>query len=88
MRALRIYRASAMALGLLAMLSSCKSTGVGEGASDSGDVRAQFNLAGPDGRRIRCQFQLIRADEGMKGGGQGRCQLASGKIIRADFSPS
>jgi hypothetical protein len=165
MRALRIYRASAMAMGLLAILSSCKSTGVGEGASDSGDVRAQFtwqqtepssgslaatltersgltetyqgkfyqittnseidtlgplwhpwhpgwggwaywdpepaqalvthytghvlaNLAGPDGKRIRCEFQLIRADEGMKGGGQGRCQLASGKTIRADFSPS
>ena len=165
MRALRIYRASAMAMGLLALLSSCKSTGVGEGASDSGDVRAQFtwqqtepssgtltatltepggltetyqgkfyqitsnseidtlgplwhpwhpgwggwaywepepaqalvthytghvlaNLAGPAGKRIRCQFQLIRADEGMKGGGQGRCQLASGKTISAYFSPS
>jgi len=40
MRALRIYRASAMAMGLLAILSSCKSTGVGEGASDSGDVES------------------------------------------------
>jgi hypothetical protein len=165
MRALRICRASAMAMGLLAILISCKSTGVGEGASDSGDVRAQFtwqqtepssgtltatltepsgltetyqgkfyqitsnseietlgplwhpwhpgwggwaywdpepaqalvthytghvlaNLAGPAGKRIRCQFQLIRADEGMKGGGQGRCQLASGKTISAYFSPS
>jgi hypothetical protein len=165
MRALRICRASAMAMGLLAILISCKSTGVGEGASESGDVRAQFtwqqtepssgtltatltgrsgstetyqgkfyqitsnseidtlsplwhpwhpgwggwaywdpeptqalvthytghvlaNLAGPAGKRIRCQFQLIRADEGMKGGGQGRCQLASGKTISADFSPS
>jgi hypothetical protein len=165
MRALRICRASAMAMGLLAILISCKSTGVGEGASQSGDVRAQFtwqqtepssgtltatltgrsgstetyqgkfyqitsnseidtlsplwhpwhpgwggwaywdpeptqalvthytghvlaNLAGPAGKRIRCQFQLIRADEGMKGGGQGRCQLASGKTISADFSPS
>jgi hypothetical protein len=45
------------------------------------------NLAGPDGKRMRCEFQLIRADEGMKGGGQGRCQLASGKTIRAEFSP-
>jgi hypothetical protein len=165
MRALRIYTVSAMAMGLLAILSSCKSTGVGEGASDSGDVRAHFiwqqaepstgmltatlkgpsglmetyqgkfyqitsnseidtlgplwhpwhpgwggwaywdpepaqalvthytghvlaNLAGPDGKRIRCEFQLIRANEGMKDGGQGRCQLASGKTIRADFSPS
>lgn len=165
MRALRICRASTMAMGLLAILISCKTTGVGEGASESGDVRTQFtwqqtepssgtltatltgrsgltetyqgkfyqitsnseidtlrplwhpwhpgwggwaywdpepaqalvthytghvlaNLAGPDGKRIRCQFQLIRADEGMKGGGQGRCQLASGKTIRADFLPS
>jgi len=165
MRAPRIYGASAIAMGLLAILSSCKSTGVGEGASDSGDVRAQFtwqqtepssgtltatltgrsglmetyqgkfyqitsnseidtlgplwhpwhpgwggwaywdpepaqalvthytghvlaNLAGPDGKRMRCEFQLIRANEGMKGGGQGRCQLASGKTIRTDFSPS
>jgi hypothetical protein len=78
-----------MAMGMLATLSSCKSTGVGEGAlvtHYTGHVLA--NLAGPDGKRIRCQFQLIRADEGMKGGGQGRCQLASGKTIRADFSPS
>ena len=164
MRVLRIYGASAVAMGLLALLSSCKSTGMGEGASDSGDVKAQFtwqqtepssgtlaatltgqsgfmetyqgrfyqitsnseidtlsplwhpwhpgwggwaywdpepaqalvthytghvlaNLAGPDGKRMRCEFQLIRADEGMKGGGQGRCQLASGKTIRAEFSP-
>jgi hypothetical protein len=42
MRALRIYGASGMVMGLLAILSSCKGTGVSEGASDSGDVRAQF----------------------------------------------
>jgi hypothetical protein len=165
MRARRICRASAMAMGLLAILSSCKSNGVGEGASDSGDVRAQFtwqqtepssgllaatltgrsgltetykekfhqitsnseidtpgplwhpwhpgwgawaywdpepaqalvthytwhvlaNRAGPTGNPYSCEFQLIRADEGMTGGGQGRCQLAPGKTIRADFSPS
>jgi hypothetical protein len=56
------------------------------GLSTIGHVLA--NLAGPDGKRIRCEFQLIRSNEGMKGGGQGRCQLASGKTIRADFSPS
>jgi hypothetical protein len=46
------------------------------------------NLAGPDGKRMRCEFQLLRADEGMKGGGEGRCQLPSGKTIKADFPPS
>jgi hypothetical protein len=46
------------------------------------------NLGGPDGKRMRCQFQLLRADEGMKGGGQGQCQLSSGQNIRADFPPS
>jgi len=46
------------------------------------------NLAGPDGKRMRCEFQLIRATEGMKGGGEGQCQLPSGKTIKADFPPS
>jgi hypothetical protein len=46
------------------------------------------NLAGPDGKRMRCDFQLIRATEGMKGGGEGQCQLPSGKTIKADFPPS
>jgi hypothetical protein len=46
------------------------------------------NLAGPDGKRMRCEFQLLRASEGMKGGGEGRCQLPSGKTIKADFPPS
>jgi hypothetical protein len=43
------------------------------------------NLAGPDGKRMRCEFQLPLADEGMKGGGEGRCQLPSGKTVKADF---
>lgn len=46
------------------------------------------NLAGPDGKRMRCEFQLLRAAEGMKGGGEGQCQLPSGKTIKADFPPS
>lgn len=28
------------------------------------------NLTGPNGQRMRCQFQLLRAGDGMKGGGQ------------------
>lgn len=46
------------------------------------------NLAGPNGKGMRCQFQLLRADEGMKGGGEGQCQLSSGQNIKADFPPS
>jgi hypothetical protein len=45
------------------------------------------NLAGPEGRRMRCQFQLNRSGEGMKGGGQGQCQLPSGQTIDAEFPP-
>jgi hypothetical protein len=46
------------------------------------------NLAGPNGQRMRCQFQLLRSAEGMKGGGQGQCQLPSGQTIHAEFQPS
>jgi hypothetical protein len=42
------------------------------------------NPAGPDGKRLRCEFQLLRADEGMKDGGEARCQQPSGKTIKAD----
>ncbi len=52
----------------------------------SGHVVA--NLAGPNGQRMRCQFQLNRSGEGMKGGGQGECQLPSGQTIHAQFPPS
>jgi hypothetical protein len=46
------------------------------------------NLSGPNGQRMRCQFQLLRSAEGMKGGGQGQCQLPSGQTINAEFPPS
>jgi hypothetical protein len=46
------------------------------------------NLSGPNGQRMRCQFQLLRSSEGMKGGGQGQCQLPSGQTINAEFPPS
>jgi hypothetical protein len=46
------------------------------------------NLAAPGGERMRCQFRLIRPSEGMKGGGQGQCQLPSGQTINAEFPPS
>jgi hypothetical protein len=46
------------------------------------------NLAGPNGQRMRCQFRVLRSSEGMKGGGQGQCQLPTGQTINADFPPS
>ena len=46
------------------------------------------NLAGPDGKRMRCQFELNRSGDGMKGGGQGQCQLPSGQTIEANFPPT
>jgi hypothetical protein len=46
------------------------------------------NLSGPNGQRMRCQFQLLRSADGMKGGGQGQCQLPSGQTINAEFPPS
>jgi len=50
--------------------------------------RVVANLEGPDNQRMRCEFRLLRASAGMKGGGEGRCQLASGETIRAEFPPS
>ncbi len=46
------------------------------------------NLAGSNGQRMRCQFRLLRSSQGMKGGGQGQCQLPSGQTIDAEFPPS
>jgi hypothetical protein len=46
------------------------------------------NLAAANGDRMRCQFRLLRSSEGMKGGGEGECQLPSGKTIKADFPPT
>ncbi len=46
------------------------------------------NLEGPADQRMRCHFRLLRASEGMRGGGQGECQLPSGETIKAQFPPS
>jgi hypothetical protein len=51
----------------------------------TGEVVA--NLEGPDGQRMRCHFVLLKASSGMKGGGKGECQLASGLTIRTEFPP-
>ncbi len=46
------------------------------------------NLEGPDNKRMRCHFQLLRSSAGMKGGGKGECQLPTGETIKAEFPPS
>lgn len=47
--------------------------------------RVVANLAGPGGSHMRCQFQLVRPDNGMNGGGIGQCQLPDGTTIDANF---
>ena len=50
--------------------------------------RVLANLQGPNGRFMRCRFQLIRPPSGMSGGGEGRCQLPNREdTIHATFPP-
>jgi len=51
---------------------------------NSGRVLA--NLHSDDGEYMRCRFKLLSPDRGMKGGGEGRCQLSeSRREINAEF---
>jgi hypothetical protein len=51
---------------------------------NSGRVLA--NLHSENGEYMRCRFTLTSPDRGMKGGGEGRCQLSeSGREINAEF---
>jgi hypothetical protein len=47
--------------------------------------RVVANLADPEGKHIRCKFQLVHPSNGMAGGGEGNCQLPDGKTIDASF---
>jgi hypothetical protein len=47
--------------------------------------RVMANLQASDGERMRCGFHLNDPVQGMSGGGQGQCQLASGGSIDAVF---
>lgn len=47
--------------------------------------RVMANLQAANGRRMRCRFYLNDPLEGMAGGGQGQCQLASGRSVDAVF---
>jgi hypothetical protein len=46
------------------------------------------NLEGPNAQRMRCHFKLLRPSMGMKGGGEGECQLPMGRTIKAEFPAS
>ncbi len=47
--------------------------------------RVVANLAGPDGMHMRCHFRLKNPSAAMAGGGMGKCQLAKGQTIDAQF---
>jgi hypothetical protein len=47
--------------------------------------RVVANLQGPDAQRMRCRFHLNDPVAGMGGGGQGQCQLGSGRSVDAVF---
>jgi hypothetical protein len=49
----------------------------------SGKVVA--NLSSPDGKHMRCKFQLVQPSDGISGGGSGQCQLPGGKTIDTTF---
>jgi hypothetical protein len=47
--------------------------------------RVLANLQASDGARMRCHFQLNNPPAGMKGGGQGHCEIKGGSTIDAVF---
>jgi hypothetical protein len=49
--------------------------------------RVMANLQSTDGQRMRCRFNLTTPPDGMTGGGQGECQLGSGRSVNAVFPP-
>jgi hypothetical protein len=46
--------------------------------------RVVANLQGANGH-MRCAFALVNPQSGMKGGGQGKCQVPSGQTVDATF---
>lgn len=47
--------------------------------------RVMANLQDASGQRMRCRFHLNTPTDGMAGGGQGECQLKSGRSVEAVF---
>lgn len=50
----------------------------------SGKVVA--SLASESGQNMRCRFHLSEPVMGMRGGGQGECQISDGRVVRATFA--
>ncbi|HEU4670861.1 MAG TPA: hypothetical protein VFR91_09130 [Dyella sp.] len=69
-------------------------TGIGVGAG-SGDVDvfsgsgntsdAAAVLMGDQGDSMHCRFTLARPDDGLEGGGVGRCEVSTGAVMDATF---
>jgi hypothetical protein len=51
----------------------------------SGKVVA--TLASEGGQYMRCRFHLSEPAMGMRGGGQGECQLSNDRLVQAVFAP-
>ena len=47
--------------------------------------RVVANLTGPNDKHMRCRFRLKRPSSQMAGGGMGKCQVANGETIDAQF---
>ena len=50
--------------------------------------RAIAHLQAGDGLRMRCRFDLNTPEDGMAGGGRGKCQLQNGRSVDAVFPPT
>ena len=50
--------------------------------------RVVANLADGAGEHMRCHFHLMHPQHGMAGGGEGQCQLSTGRTIDAMFANS
>jgi hypothetical protein len=52
----------------------------------SGEILASLRAA--NGERMRCRFRTVDRSSGMSGGGEGKCQFASGNTLAASFAPA
>lgn len=50
-----------------------------------GEVLA--TLHGDRGTRMRCHFEVLQAEYGLRSGGRGTCQLSTGEIVEAHVPP-
>ena len=72
--------------------SSTTGIGVGAGSGDVGVFTGSGNtsnaaavLMGDRGDSMHCRFTLAKPDNGLEGGGVGRCKVSTGQVIDATF---